>query len=200
MLPTKLSFVDIETTGFSAFSDRIIEISVLRVENNKLVREYSTLVNPETRLDPFIENYTRITPAELEKAPLFYEVADELLNYLAESIFVAHNVLFDYGFIRNEFARTGMRYSSNHLCTVKLARLLYPGHRKYNLDSIIDRHKIKIGRRHRAYDDARVIWEFYRKSIQTIDSEKFNKALNIVLKKPTKHMYEISQRLSVPKY
>lgn len=182
MLPTKLSFVDIETTGTSIFSDRIIEICILRVENNHLVREFSTLVNPETRIDPFIEKYTGISSEELEDAPLFYKIKDEILEHLSESIFVAHNVRFDYGFVRNEFSRVGLKFSSKHLCTVKLARLLYPGFKRYNLDSLIERHQLEIKSRHRAYDDTKAIWDFYKKSYDSIDSKKFIKAINIVLR------------------
>jgi DNA polymerase-3 subunit epsilon len=185
MLPTSLSFVDIETTGANPISGRVIEIGILRVENNKLVKTYKTLINPQTYVDPFIENMTGITQDLLETAPTFEQIKDEILEILDGSVFVAHNVRFDYGFLRNEYRRFGQQFSFKHFCTVKLARLLYPGHARYNLDSIMERFNITCENRHRAFDDAKVLWEFYQKSIQQIPVEIFEKAVSLALKRPT---------------
>ena len=125
-LPDKLSFVDIETTGTSVSYSRIIEIGILKVQNNKLVKKYNTLINPETSIDPFIEKFTGISQKDVEKAPTFYDIKDDILELLSGSVFVAHNVRFDYGFLRNEFKRYDITFTSKHFCTVKLARLLYP--------------------------------------------------------------------------
>lgn len=183
MLPTALSFVDIETTGANPVSGRVIEIGILRVEDNQLVKTYKTLINPQTYIDPFIENLTGIRSTVLENAPTFDQVKDEILEILEGSIFVAHNVRFDYGFLRNEFKRFGHSFSLKHFCTVKLARLLYPGHTRYNLDSIIERFHLVCENRHRAFDDAKVLWDFYQKAKQEIPTDIFTKAINIVLKR-----------------
>ena len=185
MLPKSICFVDIETTGLNAAYNRVIEIGLLKVVDSKLVKEYKTLVNPQTYVDPFIENMTGIKQEELENAPLFDEIKDELMYMLEDSVFVAHNVRFDYGFIRNELKRVGVTYKSKHFCTVKLARLLYPNFKRYGLDSIIDNFKIECANRHRAYDDAKVLWDFYQISQKSIKPELFEQAIDIVLKKPT---------------
>lgn len=185
MLSEPISFVDLETTGTSANYNRIIEIGIIKVEKNKIVKKYDTLINPQTSFDPFIQELTGISPRDLENAPTFYDVKDELLEILQGSIFVAHNVMFDYGFIRNEFKRLDISFSSRHFCTVKLARLLYPDWKKYNLDILIEKFNIEIKRRHRAFDDAAVLWHFFRQSQKQIKKDRFDKALLIALKRPT---------------
>ena len=80
-LPKNISFVDIETTGLSATQNRIIEIGILRVEDNKLVKKYNSLINPGTNfIDPFITKMTRIEYKDLENSPSFYEIKDEILE------------------------------------------------------------------------------------------------------------------------
>lgn len=189
MLPNSLCFVDLETSGLNASYNRIIEIGILKVVDGELVKEFKSLVNPQTYIDPFIENMTGINPQALERAPIFDEIKDEISYILEDSVFVAHNVRFDYGFLRNEFKRAGVKYSSKHFCTVKLARLLYPNQKRYNLDSIIENFNIKCENRHRAFDDAKVLWEFYQKAQSAIKPELFEQAIGIVMKKPSLPMH-----------
>jgi len=183
-LPRSLCFIDVETSGLNAAYNRIIEIGVLKVTGGQLVHEFNTLINPRGFVDPFIENMTGIYGADLEDAPYFEDIAEELSKILEDSIFVAHNARFDYGFIRSEFRRAGIKYKSPHMCTVKLARLLYPNQKKYNLDSIIEKFGLTCANRHRAYDDAKVLYEFYNIAQREIKSELFDQAVGIVLKKP----------------
>lgn len=185
MLSQSLSFVDIETTGTSTSFNRIIEIGILKVFKNRVIKKYQTLVNPESYLDPFIQNLTGISPFELEQAPTFNNIKDEVLEILKDSIFVAHNVRFDYGFIRQEFKRYGVTYTSKHFCTLKLSRLLFPEWKKYNLDTLIEKFKFQVKRRHRAYDDAGVLWQFYKTANKLVGKVKFENALKIALKRPT---------------
>jgi DNA polymerase-3 subunit epsilon len=165
MLPKNLAFVDIETTGLSSSYDRIIEIGILRVEDNKLVQTYHSLINPETHLPPEIELITGITTSDLENAPTFRSIKRDILEALIDCTFVAHNVRFDYGFLRQEFKRENISFSSKHFCTVKLSRALFPNERHHNLDAIIERFNINCENRHRALSDAQVLFQFYQ-SIQ----------------------------------
>lgn len=185
MLPKIFSFVDIETTGANVTYNRIIEIGIIRTEQGKIKEKFESLINPQTHIDPFIEKLTGIKRSDLDSAPTFREIQDRIMDILKDSIFVAHNVRFDYGFLRNEYKRCGINFTAKHLCTVKLARILYPGYRNYDLDSIIGRHHITCRRRHRAFDDAYVIWEFFRQSRKNIHGEIFVKSVNSVLKKPS---------------
>lgn len=184
MLPQKLAFVDIETTGLGVTHDRIIEIGILRVEENKLVKTFQSVINPEGFVSPFSLQLTGITEEELAKAPTFYEVMEDISDMLEDCVFVAHNVRFDYGFIRNEFKRYEKSYSSKHFCTVRLSQYLFPSERKHNLDAIIERFHISCTNRHRAFDDAKVLWEFYQKLQNNIDKDLLEKALSNGLKKP----------------
>lgn len=184
-----LAFVDIETSGSYATHDRIIEIGILRVENNKLVRTFSSLINPQKYVDPFIEQITGITTSDLKDAPTFEELKEEISEMLDDCIFVAHNVRFDYSFVKNEFRRFGMTFAPRHFCTVKLSRLLYPQHRRHGLDTIMERFQISCESRHRAFDDAKVVWDFYQK-LQTLhDEESLEKAIQIALKRPSLPTY-----------
>lgn len=185
MLPNKICFVDIETTGTRVTYDRIIEIGILRVENNKLIDTYQTLINPGTFVSPFIENLTGISKNELDKAPAFSEVKDKIFEFLTDSVFVAHNVRFDYGFLRNELKRYDISYSSKHFCTVKLSKLLFPRFAHHNLDSVIERLNIVCEARHRALGDAKVLWEFYQKIQKKFSNEVVNKAVSRALSKPS---------------
>ncbi len=158
-----LAFVDIETTGSSPNGDRIIEIGILRVENNEVVRTYQTLLNPQDHVPPFILDMTGIDPTDLKKAPTFREAMEDIYEILEGCVFVAHNARFDYGFLRNEFKRNRYTYTANVVCSVKLSRMLFPEHHLHNLDAIIDRFCIECENRHRAFDDAKVIWDFMQK-------------------------------------
>ncbi len=163
MLPQNLAFVDIETTGLGVTRDRIIEIGILRVEDGKVVETFQSLINPEGFVSPFSLQLTGISQEDLEKAPTFYEVQEKIQEILQDCVFVAHNVRFDYGFIRNEFRRHDKRFTSKHFCTVKLSQALFPKERKHNLDAIIERFSLVCKKRHRAFDDAKALWDFYQK-------------------------------------
>jgi DNA polymerase III subunit epsilon len=185
MLPTKLAFVDVETTGLRSNFDRIIEIGVLRVEDGQLVKTFKTLLNPGCSLPPEITYLTGITSAELENAPSFREIRDDLEEVLADCVMVAHNVRFDYSFLRNEFKRLGVNFSPKQICTVKLSRQLYPQYPRHNLDSLIERLGIECATRHRAFEDAGVLWEFYQIILQSFKKEQLLQALNKVWKRPS---------------
>lgn len=185
MLPNKLAFVDIETTGGRSQYDRVIEIGILRVENGILVDTFNSLLNPQTHLPPEIEMLTGITMQDLEHAPVFREVANDIERVLTDCIFVAHNVRFDYSFLKHEFSRLEKSFSTKHFCTVKLSRALFPRFAHHNLDSIIRRFQIICKNRHRALDDAKVVYEFYNLAQKKCAPEKFQTALNVVLKKPS---------------
>jgi DNA polymerase-3 subunit epsilon len=95
-------------------------------------------------------------------APPFERIADEIARRLEGRLFIAHNVRFDYGFLRREFARIGRPFRPALLCTAKLSRRLYPQHARHNLDALMERHGLQCSARHRALGDAQVLWQFAR--------------------------------------
>lgn len=185
MLYDKLAILDVETTGTAPPYDRIIEIGIIRIEKGKIVKKFETLLNPEVTIPPFIENLTGIINSDLKKAPVFSEIKSDLAELLDDCVFVAHNARFDYSFIRNEYKRIGISYSAKQLCSVKISRLLFPNFSHHNLDSIIERFEIECKRRHRALDDALVVWQFLRKLEKSVNEEKLKKVFDTILKKPS---------------
>ncbi|HTC39582.1 MAG TPA: exonuclease domain-containing protein [Steroidobacteraceae bacterium] len=168
-----LAFVDLETTGGNAACDRITEIGIVRVQNGELLEEWSSLINPECPISPYIEAFTGISSEMVADAPLFANVASTVFEKLRGAVFIAHNARFDHSFLRAEFRKVGMAYSPEALCTVKLSRRLFPEHVRHNLDAVIERHALSCSARHRALGDARVLWDLWSKLQREIPSEAF---------------------------
>ena len=161
-----LVFLDIETTGGSPYDSRITEIGAVRIEDGQEVARFSQLVNPGQSVPYFITKLTGITDEMLWDQPAFGAIAGDLHRFLDGSIFVAHNVNFDYGFIKESYRRMekGANFNMDRFCTARLSRQLYPEQRRHNLDTIIETHGIAVENRHRALDDAVVLHEFYKRA------------------------------------
>lgn len=175
-LPLPAVLVDIETTGGNVTFDRITEIGIIEIYEDE-VREWSSLVNPGVNIPVYIQRLTGITQQMLETAPRFEQIAKEILLRLKDKLFIAHNVRFDYGFIRNEFSRLAYSFSAPLLCSVKLSRTLYAEHPHHGLDAIIQRHQIYINDRHRALGDARATYKFLQIAEQERGIEKCRAAV-----------------------
>lgn len=171
-------FVDLETTGATATADRITEVGIVEVNEEGEVREWSSLVNPETSIPPFIQGLTGITDEMVAGAPTFAQLADEVLSRLHGRLFIAHNARFDYGFLKNEFKRLGLTFKAPVLCTVKLSRRLYPQYSKHSLDALIERYQLAMPARHRALADASVLWQFWQVVRQQVSEEVLATAVN----------------------
>ncbi|MFM7216604.1 MAG: exonuclease domain-containing protein, partial [Bacteroidota bacterium] len=150
----KYAIVDIETTGGNAFTDRMTEIAIYIHDGEKIVDEFSSLINPERPIPPYVARLTGISDEMVSVAPKFYEVAKEIVRVTEGCIFVAHNVQFDYQFVRYEFKSLGYDYNRDHLCTVRLSRKLLPGHPSYSLGRLCEGLGIHLENRHRAGGDA----------------------------------------------
>jgi DNA polymerase-3 subunit epsilon len=161
-LQAPLAIVDLETTGGQPGWDRVTEIAVIEVDGFEVSGEWSTLVNPGTVIPAPIQALTGITHEMASAAPRFAELAGELYERLAGRVFVAHNARFDYGFLRREFERAGLKFMARTLCTVRLSRRLYAEHASHSLDSLLARHGIACKARHRALGDADAVWQFLR--------------------------------------
>lgn len=174
-----VAFVDIETTGCYAGRHRIIDVAVIGATGDRLDFEWQSLVHPGSRVSAGITALTGIDDALLENAPPFEDVAAELARRLAGRVFVAHNVRFDYGFIRREFARLETNWRAPSLCTVRLSRALFPEMSHHNLDAVMERHGFTIEQRHRAMPDAQVLWMLWRKLRAEIAPAEFQRALDL---------------------
>jgi DNA polymerase III subunit epsilon len=174
--PERLVFLDIETTGLSAKTEKITEIAALVYEEGKLIQTFSTLVNPKIDIPYHITNITGITNSMVQNAPTFQDIAKELRGLLFDKIFIAHNAQFDYGFIKEEYRRLDHDFREVQLCTAKLSRRLYPENRRHNLDEIIRICGIECEKRHRAHDDAKVLIKFYEMAKVSFPDEIFQSA------------------------
>ncbi len=150
----KYAIVDIETTGGSPVTEKITEIAIYIFDGQQITDEFCTLINPEKKIPYHISNLTGITNAMVADAPRFFEVAKKVVELTQDCLFVAHNVNFDYQFVRNEFKRLGYSYERDKLCTVQLSRKLIPGMASYSLGKLCSNLHITIEGRHRAGGDA----------------------------------------------
>jgi DNA polymerase-3 subunit epsilon len=170
-------FADIETTGLGARSGKVIEIALIRVEQNQIVEEFHSLVNPGHHLPDWISSLTGILDTDLVGQPFFSEIADKVANMCEGAVFIAHSVRFDYSFIKNHLAESNHIFKPELLCTVRLSRALYPAERSHKLENIISRHKIKVPARHRAYEDAKALWDFCNIAYRQHGKEVFDAAI-----------------------
>lgn len=172
------SIVDIETTGNGYKGSKITEISIFLFDGENIVDEYTTLVNPESSIPAFITNLTGITDAMVRTAPKFYEIAKKVHEFTHDTVFVAHNVNFDYNIIQSEFKSLGFDFKRKKLCTVRLSRKIIPGLNSYSLGNICAAEGIHIADRHRAKGDAEATVELFRRLVQRDQNFIINSFLN----------------------
>ncbi len=147
---------DLETTGSKAPPCRIIEIGAYRVAGGELAGEFHSLINPEMSIPPFITGLTRINDAMVADAPVFADVANDLLDFIGDSVLVAHNSGFDMRFLNFEIGRVfpEMRIANPCLCTVQLSRRLVPETDNHKLKTVAEFYNIDLTNHHRASADA----------------------------------------------
>ncbi len=150
----QFAIVDIETTGGFPQQHGITEIAIVLHNGSEMEGKFTTLVNPHQPIPPFIANMTGISDAMVAVAPDFEEVASRIYHLLKDRVFVAHNVNFDYSFVKHHLQVSGFNLQSPKLCTIRLSRKVFPGFRKYGLGHLCRELGIVIEDRHRAYGDA----------------------------------------------
>ncbi len=146
--------VDIETTGNGIKDNKITEIAIFKYDGERIVDEFTSLVNPECEIPYFITGLTGIDNDMVRNAPTIDEIAPKILEFTANSIFVAHSVNFDYNVIKHQFTQLGLAFIRKKLCTVRLSRKLLPGYQSYSLGKLCSALKIPLKDRHRARGDA----------------------------------------------
>ena len=148
------AIVDIETTGSYAAANGITEIGIVIHDGKQIVDFYESLVNPQTPIPYFIQRLTGIDNGMVAKAPVFDDIASKVFELLQDKIFVAHNVNFDYSFVKYHLQNAGYQLDTKKLCTVRLARKVLPGLNGYSLSKLTQRLGINHGQHHRAGGDA----------------------------------------------
>ena len=185
LIDAPVAFVDVETTGGHPAWHRITEIAIVAMRDGQIEWRWSALVNPGVSIPPSIQRLTGISNDMVAEAPSFEELSPEILERLKGRRFVAHNVRFDYGFVRSELRRAGYAYSAPLACTVRLSRDLFPEAGRHNLDAIIERHGLQCESRHRALPDADVLAQLWQHWRSTLAPERFAEAIERVGRRPS---------------
>jgi DNA polymerase III epsilon subunit family exonuclease len=163
--------VDVEATGAKMPPNRIIELGAYRISGGRIVDKFVTLVNPELPIPRFVVALTGITNEMVKQAPLFADVAPRWLEFVEDSVLIAHNAPFDTNFINHEISRVypGHRMINPHLCTVTLSRRAVPGLANYRLETVADHFAIDIAERHRAGSDALATAEVFIRILSQLE-------------------------------
>lgn len=148
------SVVDTETTGMSASFGRVIDIGIVKVRGGKIVEKWESLIDPKQPIPYWITFYTHLRDSDVSGKPVFSKIASKVQELLKESVFVGHNVGFDYSFLSEEMKRCELPFNPPRICTVQLGRKLLPQLANAHLDALSDFYNIKISARHRALPDA----------------------------------------------
>lgn len=165
---------DLETTGGSIRNSKITEFSIFLTDGEQIVDEFTSLVDPEQPIPYFISQLTGINDEMVEDSPKFYELAKQIIEFIGDAVFVAHNVGFDYSILRSEYKSLGFEFRMQYLCTVKSSRQIIPGHASYSLGKLTDELGIPLVGRHRARGDALATVELfhllYQKDLEKLQS------------------------------
>lgn len=173
------AIVDIETTGGHASASSITEIAIFIHDGQQIVQQYETLVNPGMPIPRYIQALTGITDDMVADAPRFEEVAEQVFTLLQGQIFIAHNVNFDYSFLKFQLDAAGYRLQSRKLCTVRLSRKVFPGFPSYSLGNLCRQLNINIVQRHRATGDALATVQVFERILAADKEGAIAAALNV---------------------
>lgn len=171
------AIVDIETTGGYAAANGITEISIHAFDGSSVTEKFETLVNPGQPIPPYISAMTGITDKMVSSAPRFAEVAELVYRILQDKVFIAHNVNFDYSFVKSHLQEAGFDLLSKKLCTVRLSRKILPGLPSYSLGRLCESLGIINTQRHRACGDAEATTKVFQLLLQKDKEQHIQKSL-----------------------
>lgn len=180
------AILDIETTGGKYNEEGITEIAIYRFDGHKIVDQFSSLVNPERPIQPFVVNLTGINSEMLRLAPKFYEVAKRIIEITEGCTVVAHNAQFDNRILTTEFDRLGYEFDLNTLCTVELSKKLIPDLPSYSLGKLVRTLGIPLSGRHRAQGDAKATVALFKMLLSKDTSKEVIQ--NLIKKDPKRQL------------
>ena len=152
-IDTTYCVLDLETTGFSFRTEKITEVGIMKVKNGEVIDEFSCFVNPEKPIPQRVVEVTNITDDMVKDAETIDKVMPKILEFVGDSVLVAHNADFDIGFLKYNANELGLRLDNTYLDTLRLAKDLFPDYKKYKLGKIAENLGIKVEVAHRALDD-----------------------------------------------
>lgn len=171
------AIVDIETTGSYAAGNGIIEVSIQVFDGENVIEKFESLVNPGQKIPRYIQAFTGITNEMVTDAPYFEEIAEKVYTILQGNIFVAHNVNFDYSFVKNHLQLYGYTLNTKKLCTVRLSRQIFPGYPSYSLGNLCHSLGIDLENRHRAGGDAAATVTLFKLLLQNDSNDHITASL-----------------------
>lgn len=183
-----IAIVDINATGTRALHDRIIEIALILIDADG-IREWSSLVNPGLSIPSFMTQLTGISNDAVVLAPSFAELAPTVIEMLRGRLFIAHHARIDYSLLKAECARTGERFQTRNLCTVRLSRALNPTQTGHSLDAVLRHYNIAPMSRQRALDMASAIYQFLQHAERRHGVDAMRSAIAQLNKRPTLPAY-----------
>lgn len=161
-IDTTYCVLDLETTGFSFRTEKITEVGIMKIKGGKVIDEFSCFVNPEKAIPPEVVKVTNITDDMVKDAETIDKVFPKILEFIEDSVLVAHNADFDMGFLKYNAQELGYELNNTYMDTLRLARELFPDYKKYKLGIIAENLGIKVEVAHRALDDVdttvKVFW------------------------------------------
>ena len=172
------TIIDIETTGGKFNEEKITEIAIFKLSKNGNISKYHKLINPEKKIQPFVEKLTGLNNKMLENKPVFSEISQEINSFTKGCIFVAHNVKFDYRVLKKEFSRIGIKFQRDLLCTIELSKIVFPEMKSYSLGKLVSNLGIEIKNRHRADGDAEATLNLFVLLTKNIERDKLDKLVS----------------------
>jgi len=167
-LDTEYCVLDIETTGVSFRTEKITEIAVVKIKNGEKIAEFSTFVNPEIPIPEHIVKITNITDDMVKDAETIEQVMPKFLEFIGDSVLVAHNAGFDIGFLRYNAENLGYKLENVYIDTLSLSRALFTDFKKHKLGIIAENLGIEVEVAHRALDDVLTIINLFNKMIEKL--------------------------------
>lgn len=166
VIDTEYCVLDLETTGLSNKTEKITEIGVIKYKNGEQIGEFECFVNPEKPIPAKVVEVTHITDEMVKDAETIDKVLPKLIEFLGDSVLIAHNADFDMGFLRHNFEKYGYKFDYTYVDTLRLAKAVFPDYKKYKLGIIADNLGIKVDVAHRALDDVKTLLAVFKVMIE----------------------------------
>lgn len=173
------SVLDIETTGLSKFTEKITEFGIIKIKNGEKIDEFECFVNPEKDIPPRVVEVTHITNEMVKDAETIDKVLPKVLEYVKDTVIIAHNGVFDIGFMKYNAEQLGLEFNPTYIDTLPLAKELFPNFKKYKLGLIAENLNIKVDVAHRALADVDTLVKVFNVMVEKLKEKGITKLSEI---------------------
>ena len=171
-IDTEYCVFDLETTGISHITEKITEVGIIKIKNGEIIDTFECFVNPEKPIPQKVVEVTHITDDMVKDAETIDKVMPKVLEFMGDSVLVAHNADFDIGFMKYNCEQLGLKFEYTHIDTLRLAKAIFPEFTKYKLGIIADKLGIKVDVAHRALDDVKTLVAVFKEMIERAKDKK----------------------------